>query len=155
MLGFEAQSVIADFADAQLKHPMQRKVFPTHTVYLSHNDFGLLRKTTDEHPILTMTPKIVDFGLAQRGDTKGGDPLIFPIQVYQFHAPEVLLGAGWSYSADIWNLGVMVSSTTSIDSRLNLSRSGSSLPARTSFKTSTMKKESIVLSITLPICTAS
>ena len=33
---------------------------------------------------------------------------IHPIQPDSYRAPEVLLGVGWSYSADIWNLGVMV-----------------------------------------------
>ncbi|QDS73271.1 hypothetical protein FKW77_004841 [Venturia effusa] len=50
--------------------------------------------------------QITDFGLAQRGDRQ--DPLIHPIQVDHCHAPEVLLGTGWSYSADIWNFGIMV-----------------------------------------------
>ncbi|KAF2434441.1 hypothetical protein EJ08DRAFT_693480 [Tothia fuscella] len=108
MLAFAHPAVIAKFADAQLAHPMPRKDFPTHTVYLSHNDFGQLYDTPDESSLLKMLSKIVDFGLAQRTDTRGGTPLISPIQVDQFHAPEVLLGTGWSYSADIWNLGVMI-----------------------------------------------
>jgi hypothetical protein len=54
-----------------------------------------------------MYPKITDFGLAQRGDHPG--PLVHPIQPNDCHAPEVLLGCGWSYSADIWNFGIMVS----------------------------------------------
>lgn len=32
------------------------------------------------------------------------------IQPLPFCAPEVLLKAGWTYSADIWNLGTVVSS---------------------------------------------
>lgn len=31
-----------------------------------------------------------------------------PIQPPVFHAQEVLLGTSWTYSADIWNLGVLV-----------------------------------------------
>lgn len=54
-----------------------------------------------------MIPKIVDFGLAHTGD--GTKPLRRPIQPPVYHAPEVLLGAPWSYSADIWNFGVLVS----------------------------------------------
>jgi hypothetical protein len=35
------------------------------------------------------------------------------IQTREYVAPEVLLKAGWSYSADIWNLGLVVSNTPS------------------------------------------
>ncbi|CZT13564.1 uncharacterized protein RAG0_17057 [Rhynchosporium agropyri] len=53
----------------------------------------------------TKLPKIVDFGLAHQGD--GGEPFRHPIQPPLYHAPEVLLVVPWSYSADIWNLGVL------------------------------------------------
>ncbi|KAI9748418.1 MAG: hypothetical protein M4579_007232, partial [Chaenotheca gracillima] len=49
-------------------------------------------------------PKIADFGTAQPEDRFR----IHPIQPASYRAPEVLLGTGWSYSADIWNLGVMI-----------------------------------------------
>ncbi|RDL35456.1 uncharacterized protein BP5553_07387 [Venustampulla echinocandica] len=52
-----------------------------------------------------MLPKLSDFGLAQRPD--GPELLRYPIQPPLFQAPEVILGIGWSYSADIWNLGVL------------------------------------------------
>ena len=95
MLGFEDDAVISNFVAAQDDNPMPRKVYPTHTVYLSHNNFGSLLQTSDENPIFRLTPKIIDFGLAQRTDTLNGAPLIHPIQVNQLHAPEVLLGLGW------------------------------------------------------------
>lgn len=65
--------------------------------YLSHNNFGPLYSSK-------MLPKIADFGSAQPGDQLQ----IHPIQPDYYRAPEVLLGIGWSYSADIWNLGVLV-----------------------------------------------
>lgn len=109
MLGIEHETVISDFVDAQADNPMHRKVASNgHIVYLSHNDFGGLQKFGDEHPIFEMCIKLADFGLAQQGDRQA-EPLVFPIQVNKFHAPEVILGTGWSYSADIWNFGVMVS----------------------------------------------
>ncbi len=39
-------------------------------------------------------------------------PLLIVVtsQPEQFCAPEVLLKAGWTYSADIWNLGMVVRS---------------------------------------------
>ncbi|KAJ9198984.1 hypothetical protein DTO021D3_8558 [Paecilomyces variotii] len=55
---------------------------------------------------LRVIPKIADFGSAQPGDSS--EPLRFPIQPPLFHAPEVLLGTDWTYSADIWNLGVLI-----------------------------------------------
>lgn len=51
-------------------------------------------------------PKIADFGLARRGDSD--QPQILPIQSDNYRAPEVILGTGWTYGADIWNLGVLV-----------------------------------------------
>jgi serine/threonine protein kinase len=109
MLGFEDRSVMDEFAAAQTANPMARKVDSEgHTVYLSHNNFGELRRTGTESPFFSMYLKIVDFGLAQRGEASK-EPLLFPIQCNKFQAPEVMLGTGWSYSADIWNLGVLVS----------------------------------------------
>jgi serine/threonine-protein kinase SRPK3 len=70
------------------------------SVYLSHYDFGGFKS-------FRTLLNLVDFGLAQRTD--GPEPLRHPIQPPLFHAPEVILGTGWSYSADIWNLGVLVS----------------------------------------------
>lgn len=51
--------------------------------------------------------KIRDFGAAVFGDKSTLN--YHDIQPEQFAAPEVLLGAGWTYSADIWNLGMVVS----------------------------------------------
>ena len=47
---------------------------------------------------------ITDFGLA----VEGSQTHYHPIQPDSFRAPEVILGAGWKYSADIWNLGALV-----------------------------------------------
>lgn len=57
-----------------------------------------------------MLPNLGDFGLAELGN--GPEALRHPIQPPLFQAPEVILGVGWSYSADIWNLGVLVSIRT-------------------------------------------
>ncbi|KAI9892748.1 MAG: hypothetical protein M1814_001168 [Vezdaea aestivalis] len=99
LVGFEEQSVIEDFVRAQAESPMSRKNENDRSVYRSHNDFGPLRS-------FYILPQITDFGLAQRGD--GPQPQIHPIQPDHYRAPEVVLGAGWTYSADIWNLGVMI-----------------------------------------------
>ena len=99
-------SIIEEFVQGQAQEPMPRKVLDDRIVYLSHNNFGPLRLIEGTPALMKICPKITDFGLAQRGD--GLEPLINPIQADHCHAPEVLLGTGWSYSADIWNFGVMV-----------------------------------------------
>jgi serine/threonine protein kinase len=51
-------------------------------------------------------PVITDFGAAQYGDK--APVRIPPIQPHAYRAPEVMLGIGWSYSADMWNFGLLV-----------------------------------------------
>ena len=97
---FEDPSVIDEYVNAQGDHPMPRKPVSDRNIYLSHHNFGALKS-------YWMLPKIAGFGLAHRGD--GEKPFRHPIQPPLYHAPEVLLGAPLSYSADIWNLGVFVS----------------------------------------------
>jgi serine/threonine-protein kinase SRPK3 len=63
-------------------------------------DFGGLKKGVG-------LLKISDFGAAVLGNVS--TPHCHDIQPDQFCAPEVLLKAGWTYSADIWNLGTVVS----------------------------------------------
>ncbi|KAJ5521352.1 hypothetical protein N7527_005467 [Penicillium freii] len=99
LVGFEDSSVLRDFAHAQLSNPMPRKTQDGRHVYVSHNDFGSLRS----YYILL---KITDLGLAHLQE----DSSILnrhAIQPDDYRAPEVIVGAGWTYSADIWNLGVL------------------------------------------------
>lgn len=99
-MGFEEPFIVEDFATAQLSHPMPMKVNSGHTVFVSHNNFGPLRS-------YYILPKITDFGLAHhQKDT----PLLnrHPIQPDDYKTPEVILGTGWTYSVDIWNLGLLV-----------------------------------------------
>ncbi|KAJ6155144.1 hypothetical protein N7470_005710 [Penicillium chermesinum] len=100
LVGFEDSSVLRDFARAQSSNPMPRKTRDGHRVYLSKNDFGSLRS-------YYILPKITDFGLAHLQE----DISVLnrhPIQPDDYRAPEVIVGAGWTYSADIWNLGVLM-----------------------------------------------
>ncbi|KFZ01198.1 hypothetical protein V501_10147 [Pseudogymnoascus sp. VKM F-4519 (FW-2642)] len=78
---------------------MARKVKDDRVVYRSHNEFGPLKS-------FGILPKIGDFGLAQQIiiDSRRN---IHPIQPDHYRAPEVVVGIGWSYSTDIWNLGVL------------------------------------------------
>ena len=101
MMDFEDPSVLENYVKDKAKSAMPQKVYNNRSIYLSHFSFGPLKS-------LLMLPKLGDFGLAQRGDKP--EPLRrLPIQPPVYQAPEVLLGIPWSYSADIWNLGILVS----------------------------------------------
>ncbi|KAK2800039.1 hypothetical protein FQN50_008278 [Emmonsiellopsis sp. PD_5] len=101
LVTFENQNVIEDFIKTQAGLPMEYKTDPTgRTIYRCHNDFGPLKA-------LNNLPKIADFGLAARLDNEG-DLGVYPIQPDHYRAPEVILGCGWTFSTDIWNLGVLI-----------------------------------------------
>ncbi len=99
VMGFEDPAVIQEYVQFQADNPMSQKFSNGHTIYRSRNNFGALKS-------YGLLPKIVDFDLAEPGN--GPEPLRHPIQPILFQAPEVLFGIPWSYSADIWNFGVMV-----------------------------------------------
>ncbi|OJJ52302.1 hypothetical protein ASPSYDRAFT_164905 [Aspergillus sydowii CBS 593.65] len=111
LMSFENENILTDFIKRQ--QPMQYKVDGEsgRTIYRCHNDFGAL----DGREIKNMVPKIADFGLATRLDNPStqtgtfGEQLgIYPIQPDYYRAPEVILGCGWDFKADIWNLGVLL-----------------------------------------------
>lgn len=81
-----------------MDNPSPRKQLDGRDIYLSRNYWGL---SPDELGRSIIT----DFGLAVRGD---GPPNSHCIQPEGYRAPEVCLGGDWSYSVDVWNLGVMV-----------------------------------------------
>ncbi|KAK2867971.1 hypothetical protein FQN49_003289 [Arthroderma sp. PD_2] len=101
LVGFEDKTVVEEFIKERSNHLMEYKTDSTgRTVYRCHNNFGPLKK-------LMNLPKIVDFGLA-RQITDSNNVQTHPIQPDHYRAPEVILGCGWSFSADIWNLGLLV-----------------------------------------------
>ncbi|KAK2779961.1 hypothetical protein FQN53_001147 [Emmonsiellopsis sp. PD_33] len=111
LMSFEDENIPTDFIKRQ--QPMQCKVVgnSAQTIYRCHNDFGPL----DWRKIKNMVPKIADFGLAARLDKPSsqdgmvGEQLgIYPIQPDYFRAPEVILGCGWDFKADIWNFSVLL-----------------------------------------------
>lgn len=92
--------MINDYVRQQKKKSSLLKEVDGHPIYQSMADFGRLKKGVGRL-------KICDFGAAVLGDVPV--PHSHDIQPAQFCAPEVLLKGGWTYSADIWNLGMVVS----------------------------------------------
>ncbi len=99
LVGFEDPSVTESLVREQAENPMPRKIKDGRIIYQSYTDFGQPKRWR-------MLPMIADFGLAQAGD--GPESPRYPIQPPLFRAPEVLLGTRWTYSADIWNLAILV-----------------------------------------------
>ncbi|KAL4998792.1 kinase-like domain-containing protein [Aspergillus recurvatus] len=112
LMTFENEGILPKFIKEHVTNlPMQCKTNPTsgRTIYRCHNDFGPL----DWKELRKMLPKIVDFGLATRlesnsqGQVRNETVGFHPIQPDHYRAPEVILGCPWSFSADIWNIGVL------------------------------------------------
>ncbi|KAL2865720.1 putative serine/threonine-protein kinase [Aspergillus lucknowensis] len=96
LMSFENEKILTDFIGRQ--QPMDYKVNGEsgRTIYRCHNDFA-------------------DFGLAIRLDnpsTRDGlsreQVGVYPIQPDHYRAPEVILGCGWDFKADIWNFGALL-----------------------------------------------
>ncbi|QUC17593.1 uncharacterized protein UV8b_01834 [Ustilaginoidea virens] len=100
MLPFEQDpAVLEDYVREQQVHPAVFEERRGRFVYESRPDFGRLRDGVG-------FVKLTDFSTAVRGDVSA--KYYHDIQPLEFTAPEVMLQAGWSYSADIWNLGVVL-----------------------------------------------
>jgi len=101
MMGLGDPTILDRFVQREIDHPSPRKMPDSHgrIIYTSCSDFG--EAPTD---VVIASAKITDIGLAAWGTGKNTKP----IQSNAFMAPEVILQAGWSYPADIWNLGVML-----------------------------------------------
>ena len=97
MFGIRDDSVFTDFEENELQRPVPRKeVDPDgRTIYMSQE-----LKVPQE----VGTPVLCDLGSAIIGNQHH---TVF-VQPKIYRAPEVILGAPWTYSADIWNVGCMV-----------------------------------------------
>ena len=101
MMGVGDPSVLETFVQDEINRPSPRKKPDQEgrIIYQSRSDFR-----SAETEAIIRSAKIIDIGLAAWGDESHNTS----IQSNAFTAPEVILTAGWSYPADIWNLGVML-----------------------------------------------
>lgn len=104
MVPFESYNVLSNYVTRQQANPAPRLEGNGRAIHESRPDFGRMKRDVD-------FVKITDFGLAVRGDVMKKPN--HDIQPHAYTAPEVMLKAGWSYSADIWNLGMVVCITQS------------------------------------------
>ncbi|KAM3522633.1 hypothetical protein NHJ13051_005576 [Beauveria bassiana] len=81
----------------EYQNPLPQKVTDDRTIYLSRNNYG-------PFSIPAGIVQIADFGYSVSGKTHHSGC----IQAEAYRAPEVILDSGYSYSADIWSLGVMM-----------------------------------------------
>ncbi|ATY59635.1 CDK4/6, putative [Cordyceps militaris] len=93
-LRIEDESILRHFEAAELSDPSRRKIDGDRVIYESR---GLIRPEKPGRPILC------DFGEARFGKKT----YIDDIQPYVYRAPEIILDIPWTYSVDIWNVGVM------------------------------------------------
>lgn len=98
ILGIEDDSILEEFERRELRHPSPRKVDGDRTIYKSKS---LVITKNPGRPVIT------DFGEARIGQQTYDDG----IQPFQYRAPEVIMDMPWSYEVDIWNVGVMVSTS--------------------------------------------
>lgn len=95
MLEIDDESVLGDFVKQELETPSPREQVGDSVVYASRQ-FGW---PSGGEPVLC------DFGSAEKGDaahTRNAGPDLY-------RSPEVMLKVPWSYSIDIWSIGVLVS----------------------------------------------
>ncbi|KAH8713996.1 Serine/threonine-protein kinase SRPK [Beauveria bassiana] len=81
----------------EYQNPLPQKITNDRTIYLSRNNYG-------PFSIPAGIVQIADFGYSKSGKTHHSGC----IQAEAYRAPEVILDSGYSYSADIWSLGVMM-----------------------------------------------
>ncbi|KND93317.1 Serine/threonine-protein kinase SRPK [Tolypocladium ophioglossoides CBS 100239] len=101
MVTIENDAILAKFVNYHKQKPQPRHVRKDgRVIYLSQDDFGPLQRGT-------LLVELADFNLSFPGLVGDGGHLS-AIQSHRYRAPEVLLGCSWSYSVDIWNLGLLM-----------------------------------------------
>jgi hypothetical protein len=97
MMSLKDPSTAAMVAEAELNEPSPQKQLVDRSIYLSRNIWNI--------PLNDLGPPVIQ---GFRNAVHGGKPHSHTIQAVQYQCPEISLGMGWSYPADIWNLGAVV-----------------------------------------------
>ncbi|CAG9945608.1 unnamed protein product [Clonostachys rosea f. rosea IK726] len=102
MVTLENDTLLTEYVNYQTSVPQSRHIRSEdgRVTYLSQAEFGPLQGKR-------LLPELADFNLCFPGLDNGHGHLS-SIQSHRFRAPEVLLGCPWSYSADIWNFGLLM-----------------------------------------------
>nr|POE87758.1 putative serine/threonine-protein kinase sky1 [Quercus suber] len=97
MLSLEDSTLLADFAEEEIKQPSPRKVInQSRTIYQSRRFRRPSKGRSYGLPVLC------DFGEARIGDVQKSSPFVQP---HIYRAPEIIFQMKWGSAADIWNLG--------------------------------------------------
>ncbi len=98
----EDLSILERDARDEFSNPLPQKHIDGRIIYLARNNYGHVSRLNPPR-----AAQITDFDLAVYGTT----PHSGCIQGDCYRAPEVIVDTGYSYAADIWSLGVLVSDT--------------------------------------------
>ncbi|KAF1820044.1 kinase-like protein [Dissoconium aciculare CBS 342.82] len=97
MVKIEDSTILERDAKDEYQNPLPQKHIDGRVIYLSRNDYG-------QPSVPIGIVQIVDFDRSVSGKLSHSGC----IQADVYRAPEVILDAGYTYSADIWSLGVML-----------------------------------------------
>ncbi|EGE04198.1 CMGC/CLK protein kinase [Trichophyton equinum CBS 127.97] len=100
MVKLEDTTFLSQSALEEYTNPLPQKHYEDgRIIYRSRRNYGPLKR-------ITGLIEILDFDLSVRGDAPVNHDGCIQAEVYR--APEVVLDKGYSYSADIWSLGIML-----------------------------------------------
>ncbi|KAH7240360.1 kinase-like domain-containing protein [Fusarium redolens] len=99
MIRIEDAKMFEKDAIEEYNNPLPEKQLDDRTIYLSRNNYGPLARPTG-------IIQLVGFDLAVH--SKPAELHYGAIQGEMYRAPEVILNSGYSYSTDIWSVGVML-----------------------------------------------
>ncbi|KAF4992692.1 hypothetical protein FGRMN_7005 [Fusarium graminum] len=99
MIKIEDPIIFHRDAKSEFRRPLPEKQLDDRTIYLSRDNYGPLTKPTG---IIQLV------GFDRAVPTTPGELHTGAIQNKLYRAPEVVLNSGYTYSADIWSLGVLL-----------------------------------------------
>lgn len=100
MFTLDDESLLDDFEKAETDEPSATKTIDNGRTIYGTRKLGMPKDAQWGQPVLC------DFGEARIGDSHKG-----LVQPELYRAPEVLFDMRWGSSADIWNVGALVSTS--------------------------------------------